>query len=166
MSDDNRGAVLHDIIECHLNLLLALLIECRGGLIEDENLGFPQDGTGNGDSLFLASRELAASQSAFRFETGGQLYVMLVRAASVDVSFDSLEHTSLLLVLGNLHHSFVLHPIKLWPDFINDTLLVLLKFFKQACCGCVWGDAPFKQGLRVDEFEGICDLRGLLDFRV
>jgi len=51
-----------------LNDLLALLVQSRGCLIEDQNRRVLDEGTSNGDSLFLTSRELLALDSAFLIE--------------------------------------------------------------------------------------------------
>jgi len=51
-----------------LNDLLALLVQGRGCLIEDQNRRILDEGTSNGDSLFLTSRELLALDSAFLIE--------------------------------------------------------------------------------------------------
>jgi hypothetical protein len=55
MSNDDGGATLHSILQGHLNLLLRVLIECRGGFIQQKDLRLSDDGSCNGDSLLLSS---------------------------------------------------------------------------------------------------------------
>jgi len=55
VSNDDGGPVLHDVLQSLLHLLLRVLIEGTGGFVQDEDLGLPDDGSGNGNPLLLAS---------------------------------------------------------------------------------------------------------------
>lgn len=60
MSNDYGGPVIHDVVEGNLNLPLRGLIQGRCSLIKDQDLRASDDGSSNGDPLFLTPRELAA----------------------------------------------------------------------------------------------------------
>jgi len=53
--DDNGGAALHDIVECLLHHPLCFLVESTGCLVENQDVGFPNDSSGNGNSLLLST---------------------------------------------------------------------------------------------------------------
>ena len=55
MRDDDRGAGAHQLFERFLHHALALGIECRGGLIEQQQRRVAQDRAGDGDALSLAT---------------------------------------------------------------------------------------------------------------
>ena len=63
--DDDHGLrnvlVLDDLVECLLDLVLRFSIECRGGLIQQQDLGLPNQGASDGNSLFLAAGEFDAA---------------------------------------------------------------------------------------------------------
>ena len=55
VSHSHGGASLHQLFESILYQTLALCIECRGSLVEDEDRRILQDGTGDADTLALTS---------------------------------------------------------------------------------------------------------------
>ncbi|GJC96126.1 hypothetical protein ColKHC_04952 [Colletotrichum higginsianum] len=61
VGDGDGGAVLGDAVEGGLDDLLAADVDGAGGLVEDDDLGLPDDAPGDGDALPLAARELGAA---------------------------------------------------------------------------------------------------------
>jgi hypothetical protein len=55
VSDDDRGASLHEVVECSLYQLLSLGIQSARGLIEDEDLRVREYRSGDSYTLFLTS---------------------------------------------------------------------------------------------------------------
>ena len=66
VGNDNHSSAHLNIVQCLLNLILGVLIECGGRLIEEEDLGLSDDGSGNRDPLLLAARELATFDATLR----------------------------------------------------------------------------------------------------
>jgi hypothetical protein len=56
VSNNERSSSLHKLTEGCLNSKLAFGIEGRGGLIEYQDGGVFENGSGNGDSLALSAR--------------------------------------------------------------------------------------------------------------
>lgn len=56
MSDDDRGASLHEMVKCSLYQLLSLGIQSARGLIEDENLRVREYSSCDSYTLFLPAR--------------------------------------------------------------------------------------------------------------
>ena len=52
-----------DLIQGHLNLGFTLRVQCWGGLIQQEDLGVANQGSGDGDSLLLSTAQLDPSLS-------------------------------------------------------------------------------------------------------
>ena len=61
VGNGHGGARLHQLEQCVLHQPLALGIECRGGLVEDEDGRILQNGAGNAHALPLSARETAAA---------------------------------------------------------------------------------------------------------
>jgi hypothetical protein len=57
VGDDDRGAVAHQHVEAREDLGLALGVESRGGLVEDQHGWIAEQGPGDGDSLALSPGE-------------------------------------------------------------------------------------------------------------
>ena len=93
MSDDDDGSPMHDRAHVLLNDALALVVERRGRLIEDENAGIDHQGPGDGDPLPLAAREIGAALLDHRVVALRQLGDELVRARES----------------GRLHHDHARH---------------------------------------------------------
>jgi hypothetical protein len=60
-----------------LDLPLRALIESARGLIEDQDVGLPDDSSGNCDSLLLSTGELSSLDAAFDLETGAKILNVL-----------------------------------------------------------------------------------------
>ena len=60
VGDDEAGTAFHEGIHGLLDLDLSTGIDAGGGLIENEDLGVGQDGTGNGQQLLLTLRDVGA----------------------------------------------------------------------------------------------------------
>ena len=56
-----RGAAAHEVVEGLLHQVLTLGVECRGGLVENENGGILEYGAGNAQALPLSAREVGAA---------------------------------------------------------------------------------------------------------
>ena len=61
VGNGDGGAALHESFECFLHQALALGVECRGGLVEDEEVGVEQQCPSDADALALAAGEEAAA---------------------------------------------------------------------------------------------------------
>ena len=61
VGDDEGGAALLQLLQRLLDEVLALAVERRGGLVEDEDAGVAEDGAGDRDALALAAAELDAA---------------------------------------------------------------------------------------------------------
>ena len=72
MRDDQCGAIFRDPFERILNLLLGMAVECRGGLVEQEDRRTFQDGSRNGHALLLAARKLQAALANFGLVAPGR----------------------------------------------------------------------------------------------
>ena len=57
VGDGEDGAVLHQVVDRALHLLLGDGVEGAGGFVEDEDGRIAQDGAGDGDALALAAAE-------------------------------------------------------------------------------------------------------------
>lgn len=75
--DNNGRSSLHDIVERLLHHPLRFLIECTRSLIENQNVGLPDDCSGNRDSLLLPTRQLASLDSAVYFVPVAQLLIIV-----------------------------------------------------------------------------------------
>ena len=72
MGDDDGGAVLHQPLERVLHHALALGVERRGGLVEQQQRGLAQQGAGDRDALALAAGEPDAALAQRGGEAFGQ----------------------------------------------------------------------------------------------
>jgi hypothetical protein len=72
MGDDDGGAVLHQPLEGILHHALALGVERRGRLVEQQQRGLAQQGAGDGDALALPAGEPDAALAQRRGEAFGQ----------------------------------------------------------------------------------------------
>lgn len=68
MRDDNHGSADLDLLEGILDLLLGVFIQGRGCLVEQQDLGLSDEGSGNGNSLFLSAGEFATFEAALSVE--------------------------------------------------------------------------------------------------
>ena len=68
VGDDNRCAVAHDRVEGLLNLPLRVLVKGARCLVKKQDAWLTNDRPGNGNSLLLTARELAATVSCEDFE--------------------------------------------------------------------------------------------------
>ena len=66
MSDNQRGAVLHQVVESILYQTFRFGVECRCGFVENQYLRVLEDGTGNADALALTARQFAAPVAYIR----------------------------------------------------------------------------------------------------
>jgi hypothetical protein len=57
VGDDQRRAVLHDVVQRVLDMALRLGVERRGRLVENQDRRVLQDGAGDGQALALTARE-------------------------------------------------------------------------------------------------------------
>ena len=68
MGDGYGGARLHQTFQGILHQSLALGVECRGGLVENQDGRVLQDGTGDAYSLALTARESSAAIADVRIK--------------------------------------------------------------------------------------------------
>ena len=61
VSDHNARPSLPGLVQGLLHYLLALCVQGRGGLVEEEEFGVPHQSTGDGNSLLLSPGQLGAS---------------------------------------------------------------------------------------------------------
>ncbi len=73
-----RGSVSHQTVERASHRQLGLRIEGRGGLVEDEDRGILEEGTGDGQALALATGKPEAGLADHRVESPGQIANELV----------------------------------------------------------------------------------------
>ena len=66
MRDDQRGAALHQLLQRRLHQRLALGVERRGGLVEQQDRRVAQDGAGNRHALALAAGQRHAAFADLR----------------------------------------------------------------------------------------------------
>ena len=57
LGDNEGGTPFHQHIQCLLDEMLGLGVHAAGGVIEDEDAGVGEQGAGDGDALFLPTRE-------------------------------------------------------------------------------------------------------------
>ena len=60
VSDDNARPSLPCLVQGLLDYLLALSVQGRGGLVQEQDPGVSDESTGNGDSLLLSPRQLGS----------------------------------------------------------------------------------------------------------
>ena len=58
VSDDDTGAPLPGFVQSFLDHLLTLSVQGRGGLVKEEDLGVPDQRSGDGDALLLPAAQL------------------------------------------------------------------------------------------------------------
>jgi len=124
VSDDNRCTPNHGLVQGVLNKLLVVFVQSRGGLVQHQHSRLADDGPGDGNSLLLAARELASTDSTLGFEAMMEILILESLLSDVDVSFDSLEYS--LLFVDHLDHaqSFNLFVELLLADDGHELLLV------------------------------------------
>lgn len=130
MSDGDGGAVLRNSVECSLDDSFATDIDGTCSFVKDENLGFSDDGSCDGNALALAARKLSAAVtdnsiislrgwSAMDFEkridegtpASGNLSMNSSANASLQASLTSSSFAS----SGSFSHS---DPIRPWATFL------------------------------------------------
>lgn len=72
MGDDDGCSINHDSVQCILHDALRLGVERACRFVEQKNLGVLQNGSGNGNPLFLASGQLNSSFSYRGVVAAGQ----------------------------------------------------------------------------------------------
>ena len=60
MGNDQTGPILHDLLQCILDQKLCFGIHAGGGLIQDQDLGFKHQHSGQSQQLALTRRKVAA----------------------------------------------------------------------------------------------------------
>src|SRR6185312_15273592 len=92
------SAEVHDLLP---ELQPALRIEARGGLVEEEHLRIADQGTGHGQALLLAARELADPGVAFLLQGEADEHGFRVPSSPVEGAEEAhrLEHRQLLVEL-------------------------------------------------------------------
>ena len=124
MGDHNGSSALHHLVESVLHLLLAVLIESASGLIEKKDARLADNGSGDGDSLLLASRELAALVAGHDAETFVELLPALLGVRpGVDEISDRLELTFILLLLDSLLKNINERLVLLLASILKNTSL-------------------------------------------
>ncbi len=58
VGNDKGCASHHQLIQSRLDYLLTFRVQSRGSLIQDQDAGILQDGTGNGHALALSARKV------------------------------------------------------------------------------------------------------------
>lgn len=97
MGNDNRSSALHGAVQSLLHNLLALLVQRRRRLVQNQDLRVLNQGASDGHSLLLASRELRAFESANLLESRMQLLLLCVDFVAVN----ELVEKGLVLVFNN-----------------------------------------------------------------
>ena len=77
VSDDDRRAVDHYVVECLLHDCLRRLIESRGRLVQNQDLWLPDYSPCNSYPLLLPSRKFSSSESAVDVVSRMQLLIVL-----------------------------------------------------------------------------------------
>ncbi len=115
VSNNDRSSPLHGSVEGLLHDFLTLLIEGTRGLVEDQDLGVLDQGSGDGDALLLATGKLGSFETALFVET-----------------FVKLEASTLPLALGKILKS---HQVDVLDSFMRlgsgpfDNIRVIWLFF-------------------------------------
>ena len=78
MGNDNGSSAFHGAVQSLLHNLLALLVQRRRRLVQNQDLRVLNQGASDGYSLLLASRELRAFESANLLESRMQLLLLCV----------------------------------------------------------------------------------------
>jgi hypothetical protein len=91
-------ACLLELVECLLDLVFALCVECASSLVEQENLGLADERSRDCNTLLLASREPNATLSHFGLETLREQ--VFVEYKSQDIGLLASMHQSLLDLLS------------------------------------------------------------------
>ena len=60
VSDDDASPALPGLVQSLLHYLLALCVQGRGGLVQEEKFGVPYESSGDGDALLLTSGQLSS----------------------------------------------------------------------------------------------------------
>ena len=76
VSNHNGCSVSHHVVQSDLHLLLAFLVECRGGFIQNQDLGLAYNGSCYGYTLLLPTRELAALEATIDLEPIGEFNIL------------------------------------------------------------------------------------------
>jgi len=118
VGNHDSGPVLHGGLDGFLHFLLRSLIKSRGGLIEQENFGFRDQGTGDSDSLLLSTRELATLEATLDLISLMKGSILKGLISLVNVTFNNLEVT----LLG-------ISFLKLFQDVELFVILFLTKRF-------------------------------------
>ena len=69
VSDHDACPALPGLVQSILHILLTLCVQGRGGLVQEEDFGVPHQSTGDGNALFLTSRQLGTLTTHISVET-------------------------------------------------------------------------------------------------
>src|SRR3954464_10872215 len=72
VGDDDGGAAVEEALEAALDGFLGADVDVGGGLVEDEDSGFGEEGAGKGEELTLSGGELDAALPDFGVEALGE----------------------------------------------------------------------------------------------
>ena len=73
VGNHNGGAAKRRVVEGFLDDTLGLGVECAGGFVEEEDLGRLDDGSRDGDALFLSAGHLDSPLAHLRREGKNQV---------------------------------------------------------------------------------------------
>ena len=163
MSNDYGGPVIHDIVECNLDLPLRGLIQGRCSLVKDQDLRASDDGSGDGDPLFLATRELAALDPALDVKPVVQLEGLLLGASPVYIPLDSGEYSYLLFLLLKLLQDICSLSEFLAFHFLSKNGPILSELRVKGCSRII---KSVLYGCGLNELKSVCDFGGLIDLLV
>ena len=156
MSNYNRGAVLHYVIESRLNLSLRFFIKSRSCLIKNKYLRTPNDSPSNGDALFLSTRQLASTNSTVPRKSFVKFNVFQSLFTLIYVTFLGNKFT---FFFFSFHHFFQLLLIIfvfVFSDQSFKSVFVLRESFQQRFT--TFFDLIFNIRLQGNEFIGIANI--------
>ena len=130
VGDDYWGTFLHDVVECDLDLLLRFFIKSWCCLIQYQYFRLSDDSPGNSNSLFLATRELAAPKTTINLEPLMQFYIMQQIISVIDIPFNCLELALLLLLLHQLLQLLSHLTEFIGTHFLDDSGCLLLHLYE------------------------------------
>ena len=163
MSNHNGGPVIHDVVQGYLDLPLGGLIQGRCCLIKDQDLRASNDGSGDGDPLFLAPRELAALDPALDVKSVVQLEGLLLGASPVDIALDSGEDSLLFFLFLKLLQDICRLSELLAFHFLSKNGPILSELRVKGCSRII---KSVLYGCGLDELKSIRDFGGLIDLLV
>jgi hypothetical protein len=103
VSNHHHGltALGNQLVKCLLNLMLRLSVKSTGGLVEKQDTGFADEGSGDSNSLLLTSRELQTTFTNNGIEAFREEFVVFDESKNVCLS--AAGHKTLVrLVFGEV----------------------------------------------------------------